>query len=114
MMDFIQFLWWLPMIVIAFANATLRELFFIKHLHTLRAHQVSTVTLVIMCSIYVYLIFPFLRINGSREALFVGITWVILTILFEFALGRLTKKSWSDLLQQYDIPSGHIWPVFLV
>jgi hypothetical protein len=36
------FLLWLPMIVIAFANTTLRELVFIEKYSEFRAHQLST------------------------------------------------------------------------
>ena len=46
------------MIAIAFANATLRQLVFIKHFKELQAHQLSTCTLIILCSIYVWFIFP--------------------------------------------------------
>lgn len=38
--------------------------------------------------------------------------WVVLTVLFEFSLGRLTKKSWEYLFQNYNILEGHIWPFF--
>lgn len=108
------FLFWLPMIVIAFANATLRQLVFIKYMDELRAHQVSTITLIILSSIYVAFIFPFLNVENSRQALQAGFVWVVLTVLFEFTLGRLTKKTWAYLLQDYNIAAGHIWPVFLL
>src|SRR5437763_6076714 len=108
-----HFLLWLPMIVIAFANATLRQLFFIKHFNELRAHQLSTITLIILCTIYVGFVFPFLTIQNSKQAFLIGFTWVVLTMLFEFSLGRLTKKSWAYLLQDYNILAGHIWLLFL-
>lgn len=113
-MAIIHFVMWLPMIVIAFANATIRELIFITHFSTLRAHQLSTITLIILCSVYIYFVFPFLKITSGRHALIIGLIWVILTILFEFGLGRLTKKQWSELLHQYDMTSGQIWPLFLL
>ncbi|MDX5420165.1 MAG: hypothetical protein LPK09_13200 [Hymenobacteraceae bacterium] len=113
-MSAIQLLLWLPMIVIAFANATLRELVFSKTMSGLRAHQLSTVTLMVLCSIYVYFVFQLLDIQSSRQALLIGFVWVLLTMAFEFSLGRLTKKSWSYLLQDYNIMAGHIWPLFLL
>lgn len=108
------FLYWLPMIVIAFANATLRQLVLIKYLNELKSYQLSTITLIILCSIYVAFIYPYLAIQSSKQALLLGFTWVVLTVLFEFLLGRLTKKSWAYLLQDYNIIEGHIWLVFLV
>lgn len=105
---------WLPMIGLAFANATLRELVLIKNFAELRAHQLSTLTLMILCAIYGILIFPALHLETSTQALRLGFLWVMLTILFEFALGRLLKHSWAELLRQYQLTSGHIWPLFLV
>jgi hypothetical protein len=108
------FLFWLPMIGIAFFNASLRELIIVRQFTALRAHQLSTITLMLMCSVYIYLIFPYLKIDSGSEALLVGLEWVLLTTLFELILGRLTNKSWPELLHQYNVVSGQIWPVFLV
>ena len=109
-----HFLLWLPMIVIAFANATLRELMFIKQFSEFRAHQLSTITLIIFCSIYVWIVFPLLRIQNSKQALFIGFVWMLLTVAFEFSLGRLTNKSWEYLFRDYNLFAGRIWLLFLI
>ena len=108
------FILWIPMIVIAFANATFRQLIFIKHMNELRAHQLSTITLIVLCSIYVWLIFSYLHIPNIRQALFAGVLWVILTVIFEFTLGLLTGRSLSYLLHDYNLAEGRIWPFFLL
>lgn len=113
-MEIKHFLLWLPMIVIAFANAALRELIFVKYFSNLHAHQLSTVTLIILCSVYIWFVFPFLNILSSKQALLIGIMWVVLTVLFEFSLGRLTGRSWESLLQDYNIIMGRIWLLFLI
>ncbi|MDO9372779.1 MAG: hypothetical protein Q7T76_00105 [Ferruginibacter sp.] len=109
-----HFLFWLPMIVLAFANATLRELVFTKHFTEFRAHQSSTVTLIVLCSIYVWLVFPQLNIQDVKQALLIGFVWVVLTVAFEFSLGRFTGKSWEYLLHDYDLFAGRIWLLFLL
>ena len=86
------------MIVIAFANATIRQLIFVKYFNDLRSHQLSTITLIIFCSFYVFFIFPFLHVQNAKQALTIGFIWVVLTAIFEFSLGWITKKSWSTLL----------------
>ena len=108
------FLLWLPMIALAFANAALRELVLARRFSDLRAHQLSTITLMIFCMIYITLIFPVLRLENKTQALLAGVMWMVLTVLFEFSLGRLLMRSWTELLQQYNLTSGHIWPVFLL
>ena len=113
-MEIKHFMFWLPMIVLAFANATLRELVFIKHYSELRAHQLSTLTLIVFCSLYVWFVFPLLSIHHAKQALLVGFVWVLLTVAFEFGLGRSTKRSWEYLLRDYNMLEGHIWILFLV
>ncbi len=105
---------WLPMIAIAFANATIRELVLVKHFTELRAHQISTVTLIIFCFGYVWFIFRFLDIHLTKHALLVGGLWVLLTIIFEFSLGRFNGKSWESLFLDYNLLKGRIWLLFLI
>lgn len=109
-----HFLLWLPMIVLAFANATIREIWLIKYYSELRASQLSTISLVLFCAIYIWFIMPVLNIQNSIQAFLIGLIWVILTIVFEFALGRLTNRSWEFLLQNYNVAEGRLWPLFLL
>lgn len=108
------FLFWLPMIVIAFANAMLREFVIIKHYTEFRAQQLSTVTLLLFCSIYIGLIYPYLDIKTTKQAFIIGSFWVIMTVAFEFILGRLTNKSWEYLFQNYYLFTGRLWLLFLL
>ena len=108
------FLLWIPMILIAFANATFRQLVFIKKMNELRAHQLSTITLIILCSIYVWFIFPHLYIPNIQQAFLAGGMWIMLTVLFEFSLGLFTGRSFSTLLTDYNLMAGRIWLFFLL
>lgn len=108
-----HFLLWLPMILLAFANGTLRELVIMKHFSELRAHQLSTLTLIILCSVYVWYVFPQLKIQHSGQAIVIGLVWMLLTVTFEFSLGRLTNKSWEHLFRDYHLLAGRIWLLFL-
>lgn len=113
-MDVKPFLFWLPMIGIAFVNATIREGVFTKLFGELSAHQLSTMTLIFFCAVYVWLIFPSLNIQDSKQSFVIGLFWIVLTIAFEIALGRLTHKSWAYLFYDYNIVAGRLWPVFLI
>jgi predicted neutral ceramidase superfamily lipid hydrolase len=108
-----QLLLWLPMIAIAFANALIREKIFINHFPETRAHQLSTITLIIFCTIYTWLVYSRLQIQSSKQALLVGFIWVLLTIAFEIAIGRINHKSWSFTVRDYNLIAGRLWPVFL-
>lgn len=102
------------MILIAFTNAAIRELLLMKYINELRSHQISTLVLILLCAIYVSAIFTRLDIRNLKEAVIAGITWFMLTVVFEFSLGRLTGKSWAYLFQNYNISEGHLWPFFLL
>ena len=108
------FLLWLPMVILAFINAGIRQTVFIKYFDELRAHQLSTVTLIIFCSIYVWFIFPMLKVQSAGQAFAIGLMWAVLTIIFEFSLGMILKRPLSVLLQNNNIFSGHIWPLFIL
>jgi hypothetical protein len=61
-----------------------------------RAHQVSCASAV------------------GEEALGVGGVWLVLTTIFEFGFGRsVAKKPWRDLLADYNLAEGRLWPVVL-
>lgn len=109
-----HFLLWLPMIVLAFSNAALRQLFFVKYFSDLRAHQLSTLTLILLCTVYVWFVFPLLHIQHYKQAILIGVGWTILTIGFEFSLGRLTNKPWAYLFRDYQLFEGRIWILFLI
>src|SRR5918997_1781576 len=56
--------------------------------------------------------------NGvTRELVYkeaVGAFWLVLTVLFEFGFGRgVDGKSWSDLLADYNLAEGRLWPLVL-
>jgi hypothetical protein len=48
---------WIPMVLIAIANGALRQAWYGKHLGELQAHQVSTVSGVLLFGAYIWLTF---------------------------------------------------------
>ena len=53
-------------------------------------------------------------IPSRRNAAKIGLTWVGLTIAFEFGLGRgVQKQSWSEMLSAYNVANGQTWPFVL-
>ena len=49
-------------------------------------------------------------IRTSREALAIGGSWALLTILFEFGFGHwVVGDSWFRLLQAYNLADGRVW-----
>jgi len=108
-------LFWLPMPFIAILNAGLREKIMGRFLGDLGSHQLSTLTLMVWMSLYAWLIYSLLKIDSPSEAWITGITWLCLTLLFEFLAGHfLFKNSWARLLTDYNLIKGRVWGIFLI
>jgi hypothetical protein len=53
--------------------------------------------------------------RNARTLLLVGFTWVVLTIAYELALGRLVfDQSWADIVSDFDVLHGRLLPVGLL
>lgn len=48
--------------------------------------------------IVAYLFLPWLNVRDSRQLLFVGFGWLILTLIFEFTFGLLQDKALTEIL----------------
>lgn len=106
---------WIPMIFIAIFNASIRELVYEKYLGELRAHQVSTVTGILLFGLYTWVVTNFWRIQSTAQALVIGLIWLGLTVAFEFLFGHyVSGTEWSKLLADYNIFAGRVWIFVLI
>lgn len=93
-------------------NGALREALLIPWLAGIRAHQVSTLLLVTLILTATRLLRGWLGVPDARTAWKVGAGWVAGTLAFEFLAGHfLFHTPWPDLLADYDVRTGRIWPL---
>lgn len=103
------------MVLIAIANAFLRETVFAKHLSELKAHQVSTATGVLLFGIYIWAIIRIWRPESPGHAFTIGLTWLGLTVAFEFLFGHYVMgHPWSKLFHDYNVFIGRLWVTVLI
>ncbi len=101
---------WLGLSVLAIANGVAREGLYGKAVGDQAAHQISTVTLIVMIAGYSWLLQRLWPLISSRTAWQIGTAWVAMTIAFEFGFGHyVTGNSWSALLADYNILEGRVW-----
>jgi hypothetical protein len=100
---------WFPMLLIAIGNGMLRESFIKKYVSDFRARQLSTLTLLLFFTVYIYFMVRQFPPQTGNQALLLGIIWVVLTLLFEFGFGRFRGNSWQSLLAEYNIFKGKVW-----
>ena len=109
------FVLWLPMVALGVINGAFRGLVLNRHFDEPTARQISTGTLIVFLTIYVYLIHRRLDLRDNPQALGVGAIWVFLTFIFETLLGYFgTGLSMSEILSEYNIAEGKLWPLVLV
>ncbi len=106
---------WFVMLLVSIANGAVRDFTYGKHMDELTAHQLSTVSGVLLLGIVIW---GFLRLyppSSSREAVSIGLLWMALTVAFEFLFFHyVAGHSWSELLANYNVLKGRVWVVVLV
>lgn len=101
---------WLGVSGLAIANGVAREGLYGEAVGDQAAHQISTVTLLVMIAGYAWLLQRLWPLTSSRTAWQVGAAWVAMTVAFEFGFGHyVTGNSWSALLADYNILEGRLW-----
>lgn len=105
---------WLTILPIAFINGTLR-VFVINRLVGERAAHIASTLFLSVAAFFVILFFV-KRTPGvfaTGDLLLAGAVLVFLTVVFEFALGGFSGKTWEEMLADYHVLKGRIWPLVL-
>ncbi len=106
---------WLILAVVAVANGILRQAGYGRHLSELAAHQLSTVTGILLTGGVVWILNRFWPIGSAKEAWIIGAGWFVMTVMFEFGFGHyVAGHSWSRLLADYNLLEGRVWSLFLI
>ena len=106
---------WLGGPVIGIANGVARETLYADRVGDLTAHQISTAVALALFALYFALLERRWPLPTLRTAFAVGAAWLVLTIAFEFGFGHWGDgKTWNELVADYNVFGGHLWPLVLV
>jgi hypothetical protein len=106
---------WLGLPVIGIVNGTIRQFLYRDALGDLAAHQLSTVTGILLFGLYIWLLSRWWPLPSARAAITVGLLWLALTIGFEFIFGHyVVGNSWERLLADYNLLAGRVWVLVLI
>jgi hypothetical protein len=97
---------WMLIILVETLHGIVREIFIAPVLGDLRARQLGVF---VGCVLIFLIAWPTARWMGartSRTQWAVGAYWVVLTLGFEFALGRALGASWERILEDYNPARG--------
>jgi hypothetical protein len=106
---------WLGLPVIGIVNGAIRQFLYRDALGDLAAHQLSTVTGILLFGLYIWLLSRWWPLPSARAAITVGLLWLVLTIGFEFIFGHyVVGNSWERLLADYNLLAGRVWVLVLI
>ena len=105
---------WLLILVFAILNGALREGLLKPRLGEAGAHILSTVLLAAGVFALTRITIGWIRPSGSRDGWAIGLSWVALTVAFEFLAGHyLFGTPWPVLVADYRLSEGRIWILVL-
>ncbi len=105
---------WLAILCLAVANGFLREAVLVPGLGRAPGLVLSGVLLSAGILVVTVLALPWLGIRRRSSLIGVGVAWLVLTLVFEFAFGRAQGQPWPVLLEAYTFKDGNLWPVVLL
>jgi hypothetical protein len=105
---------WLLLLVLAVANGFFRESLLVPQMGAGGGRVINTLLLSLLVLGATWLTIRWIAPPTPRLAAAMGFAWLLFTLAFEFGFGRATGKSWSELLADYDVLSGRIWPLVLL
>ncbi len=107
---------WFFLLIVAFLNATFRELAYRNYFSEKISHQISVFSGIVLLSFAIFFIlkfFPFKSVNQSIRA---GLIWAFMTEIFELSMIHFSGRTFSDFLQTHNILEGEFWiliPIWL-
>jgi hypothetical protein len=108
------FLVWLVICAAEFVHGALRNLYLAPLIGDFRARQVTVFTGSLLILAIAYTMSGRLRPYTRRHLIAVGLFWLVLTLCVDLALGRATGRSWDDLLAEFEVWNGGLFPLGLL
>ena len=105
---------WLAILTVAIANGALREGLLKPRLSDVTAHAVSSLLLSAAVFVITRVTIRWIGPAGPRDGWSIGLSWLALTLAFEFLAGHyLFGTPWPVLLDDYRLMDGRLWVLVL-
>lgn len=102
---------WFVFVAADIINGMITEVFASPELGEYNGYFFGEIRLIgfIIIVVYLLMIVPETEILTKFDLIFIGIFWVVLTILFEFLyMHYFRNKPWDMIFQSYDITKGRL------
>ena len=104
---------WLAIVILAVGNGVLREFALEPALGGSVALPLSGLLLSALIVGVAYVSLPWLKTTQPLPVWWVGLIWLLLTLVFEFSVGLWQGKPWPELVAAYTFKGWNLWPVVL-
>lgn len=108
---------WFVLVVLAIINGALRNSVYGPVVgNELTAHQISTVTAIVLFLIMMYIFLKWTSAEYTgKDLLVIGGMWLGMTVFFEFIFGHYVMGNpWSRLFHDYNVFEGRVWSLVLL
>lgn len=106
---------WLIIALLAVVNGIFRETVLVSVVGQNIALPVSGMLLSVIVFIVTYLSFPLFGKHNNTAYFLIGLQWVFMTLIFEVFFGHyMMEKSWSEILQVFNIMKGNLFSIVLI
>jgi hypothetical protein len=106
---------WLVFILLESLNGAIRIFWLVPSLGDGRAQQIAFVTGSVLVLTVSTLFSRWLQASRVSQLLSVGMLWMVLTLAFEIALGRMILGySWEQIAAKFNVLNGGFMPFELV
>ena len=106
---------WMIIALLAILNGIFRESILVTNLGQNTALSMSGIMLCMIVFIVTYISFPLFGKHHALTYFFIGLQWVIMTLLFEFLFGHYVMgKPWSSIFQVFNIMRGNLFIIVLI
>jgi hypothetical protein len=106
---------WLILIAAEIIHGIVRSILLAPRVGDMRARQIGVFTGSLVNLGIAHVFIRWIGARTTRALGGIGVVWVMLTVVFEVAFGRLVmRSSWERLRSDYDLAHGGLPPIGLV
>ena len=106
---------WLVIAGLAIGNGAVREYVLVPIFGEGLALPISGISLSIIVFIITWISFPFFGKHDRLSYVYIGLQWVVMTLIFEFAFGHyVAGKSWPSIIEVFDVMQGNLFVLVLL
>jgi hypothetical protein len=78
------------------------------------AHQIGMSTRIVYIFVFAYFLLRFVKEYNTSDLVHVGILWLVLTLLFEWAGSLVIGRPVEEILIGWNVFAGYMWPYVLL